>query len=155
MIFSAAPCLRSITADNLFYFRPGFGDDLCGLEHLAAGRGDILYQQNDIAGLQHALDHFAGAVAFFTVADDDPVLAGLHRRCRSQRHAAEFRTGYQSDVLCDMFGEFFAQSPEYVRTGLEQILVEIVFASFAAAKDKVAFQISRFLDAFYKFLFGH
>jgi hypothetical protein len=48
-----------------------------------------------------------------------------------------------------MLGKFTSQGLEDVRTGLEQIFVEIVFTSLTAAKDKVTFQISSFLYSFY------
>ena len=50
-----------------------------------------------------------------------------------------------------VLGEFLAQRLEDVGHGLEQILVEVVLAAFAAAKDEIAFEIRRFFDPFDQF----
>ena len=82
------PLFAVYYADNIFNSCTGLGDNLCRFEDLAAGGGDVLNEQDNVVCLQDALNHFAGSVALFAVANDDPVFAGFHSGGRSQGHAA-------------------------------------------------------------------
>ena len=46
----AGALLAVYDADDFFYRRSGFGNDFSRFENLSAGRGDVLYQQDDVAG---------------------------------------------------------------------------------------------------------